>query len=345
MIGEREVSVTVPRKSRRAFTDLLRTEGIEYRDRTSTIRVRPVLLVSLFVVAVLVYVFGSFVYGVDITGNRSVNTAEIEAVLTSYGVDGFTYKKGIDLDGLRRDVGAIEGVSFVSAGIRGNILYVNVKEELQGAVIDAVNEDPVLATRSGVVTKVISESGTACVKAGDVVSVGDTLIEPIYRFTEGEASAPAKGEVWASTVYKKEIVLPQISVQSERTGNSSSVRILRFFGRESSVSTASPYASYDVTERVIFSCGSLSVIERTYLERMDRVVYHDFDTETPALLEEARKELLSDVPFYAYATGGVVAEEKKMDNAYYAVLYYSVEQRIDSLFLPNDRQRKEATIG
>ena len=345
ILGEREVTVTVPRKCRAAFLSILREEGVNFTDNTVVFRLRPVLAVSFVLAAILVIVFGSFVYGVDISGNRTVNTADIEAVLSAHRVDGFTYKKGIDLDAIRRDVTALGGISFVSVGIKGSTLYVNVKEELPAAETEAENTAPVLATRSGVVTKVVCESGTALVKAGDVVTIGDTLIAPVYRFTEGEAPAPAKGEVWASTVYCKEVVLPQISVQNERTGRTFSVRTLRLFGREYAPLFTVPFSQYDVSERVVYSCGFVSVTERIYHERADAVVCHDFDLEAPALFEKARLELLAEVPFYAYATGGVVAEEKKMDNVYYVVLYYTVVQRIDSLFLPNDRQQKEAWIG
>ena len=345
LIGDGEVSVTVPRKCRRAFAELLTAENAEFRDETPSFHIRPVLLASLAVAALLIAFFASFVYGVEITGTRYVDAAEIRAVLSNHAVDGFIAKRRVDIDAIKRDVAALEGISFVSVGRKGCTLYVDVKEELPADLVDAENHDPVVATRSGVVTKVVSESGTACVKAGDAVAAGDLLIAPSYRFTEGEAPAPAKGEVWASTVYTKEIVLPQVSVQSERTGKVFAVRVLHLFGREYQGGAAIPYAQYDVEERVIFSCGFLSVTERRYYERADIVVWHDLDLEAPTLINKAREELLSEVPFYAYATGGVVAEEKKLDNVLYVVVYYTVVQRIDSLFLPNDRQTKEATIG
>ena len=345
IIGHDEVTVTLPRKCRAPFLEILREEGVEYTDKTPTFRFRPVLAGSLLVTVVAIAIFGSFVYGVDISGNRFVNTSEIEAVLRENRVDGFAYKRELDLEAIRREIGAIQGVSFVSVGIKGSRLYVNVKEELPSDDVEAQNLDPILATRSGVVTKVVCESGTACVKTGDPVSIGDTLISPVYRFTEGEAPAPAKGEVWASTVYRKEIVLPQISVQNVRTGKEYTVRILRLFGREYASDTDIPFDRYDCTEKVLISAGFVSVIERRYYERADTIVCHDFDLEAPLLLEKARSELLAEVPFYAYASGGVVAEEKKMDNMYFAVLYYTVVQRIDSLFLPSDRQTKEERIG
>ena len=328
--------------SRRQSGDLRRIllkEEIEYRERGKNafraLLRRPVLLASLALTMAAISVFGSFVYGVEITGNHYVNTASIRAVLTENKVDGFVYKGEIDLEKIREEIVALDGISFASVSVKGNRLYVNVKEEILSLSPEEENLSPVLAERAGVVTKIVAESGTPFVSVGDVVKEGDVLIAPVYAFTEGEAPAPAKGEVYASTVYTKEIVLPLFSVQNERTGAETSCREISLFGRKISEESASPYLSFDLTEKVIFDCGFLRVTEKTYLEKREITVCHDFDLEAPALLEKARAELLADVPFHAYATTGVLAEQKKLDNMLYVVLYYTVVQRIDSLFLPD----------
>lgn len=330
------------RTSRRQSAELRRIllqEEIAYQESgENALRAllrRPVLLASLALTMAAIFVFGSFVYGVEITGNHYVNTASIRAVLAENKVDGFVYKGEIDLEKIRGEIVALEGISFASVSVKGNRLYVNVKEEIASLSPEEESFTPVLAGKAGVITKIVAESGTPLVSIGDAVKEGDVLIAPVYAFAEGEAPAPAKGEVYASTVYVKEIVLPLFSMQNERTGGETSFREISLFGRKISGETASPYPSFDFAEKVVFDCGFVCVTEKTYFEKSEITVCHDFDLEAPALIEKARAALLAEVPFHAYASGSVLAEQKKLDNMLYVVLYYTVVQRIDSLFLPD----------
>ena len=343
-IGEKRTAFSVEKGGERALDAILTAEGIE-RDRVrerrgkrflKMIKARPFLAGAAALSIFLFAFFQSFVYRYEISGNRLVNTRTISAVLKEHKIDGFTFKGKVDVDSIRRDVSAIDGVSFASVRIKGNKLFVDVKEELPKEEVEEERFEPVVSRVSAVITKIVAESGTPRVKIGDSVQKGDVLIDPVYAFTEGEAPAPAKGEVYGVTTYEKRLVIPEISVQSERTGEKRKARVLVLSGKEIGKKTKLPYPSFDVSEKVVFESmgGLVKVIERTYFERKDVTVYHDFDLELPDRIEKERQKILSAVPFYASAAGGVTVEQKKIDNNLYIVLYYTVEQRLDSLFTP-----------
>lgn len=342
-LGGDSFSCRVAWKNVKTFALLLQEEQIEYTleqtrfSLAAALKRRPFLIAGILIAFAMALVFGSFVYGVEITGNRYVNTSKIESVLLANKVDGFAYKGKVDVERIKMDVVALDGVSFASVKIKGSKLYVDVKEELPTVLPEDENYAPVLSACSGVVTKVVTESGTPCVKVGDTVRSGDVLIAPVYTFTEGESAAPAKGEVWAKTTYKEEIVLSEISVEKQLTGKVFRSRSVAFFGREILGFEDCPFSEYDLSETVISDAFGVRVTERLYREIRAATSYHDLDAEAPLHIEKALVELLSETPFYAYATGGVVTEQKKMDNMLYIVLYYTVEQRIDSLFLPNEK--------
>ncbi len=343
-LGENKTAFSVERGGERALEAILTAERIErnrVRERTgkrilSFLKARPVFAAATVLSVMAFSFFQCFVYRTEISGNRFVNTKTIAAVLEAHKIDGFTFKGQVDVPSIRSDVSALDGVSFASVRIKGNRLLVEIKEELPSSDTEKESFEPVRARLSAVITKIVAESGTPFVKIGDKVKKGDVLIAPVYTFTEGEGLAPAKGEVYGVTTYKKEIVLPEISVQNERTGIKQAVRSLFVFGKEIGEEKAPPFSSYDLSEKVVFEAlgGSVRVVERTYYERRDAVVFHDFDLELPALIEKETQNLLSSVPFYAVTTGGVTVEQKKMDNILYIVLYYTVEQRLDSLFAP-----------
>ena len=293
---------------------------------------RPFLAASTVLALCGTFFFSNFVYGHSVKGNVFVNTAQVEEVLRQNGVDGFVSKKRLDLEGIKDSLCAIDGVSFASVKLVGNRLQVEIKEELPSATPDAPLYEPIGSLYSAVVTKIVAESGTPQVKSGDQVNVGDVLVAPIYAFTEGEAPAPARAEVWGIVTYQKEVLLPLYTVETPLTGKIFRTRSLRVFGKSVGKEKTPPFELYDMEERVIYRGAGVTVSEKTYRERASQTVYHDFGAEQLALIRAAVSDLLCSVPFYARERGAVRAAQKKLDNVLYIVLYYSVEQRIDSLF-------------
>lgn len=345
-INETSAELSVGKGKEKVFERILEEEGIEVkriRERglyrlLLRVRARPFLAASCAVCILLFAFFHAFVYKTEISGNRLVNTSAIEKVVRAHDAHVFSFKKSVDLAGIQADVSALEGVSFASVSIKGNKLLIRVKEALPMENAEASDYDPVVSRYSAVVTKIVAESGTPQVKIGDSVERGTVLISPSYAFTEGSASAPAKGEIYGITTYEKRLILPEISVQSVLTGKKTSAREIYLFSRPVGKASVSPFPSFDLKEEVVFESfgGVLKVVEKTFFERQDVTVYHDFDLELPSVVERARAEILTSVPFYASAFSAVTVEQKKIDNTLYIVLYYTVEQRIDSLFAPEE---------
>ena len=292
---------------------------------------RPFLIASIVVTIVGILFFESFVYDYTVEGNHYVNTETVAAVLRAHEVDGFTYKKSIDLKEIKREISAIDGVSFASVKIVGNRLRVEIAEELPHESPDLPSYEPICSSYHAVVTKVVAESGTARVAPGDVVEEGNLLIEPLYAFTEGGVEAPARGEVWGRVTYRKEVLLPSFTAESVLTGETVRFRALYLFGREVTKPHLPPFDAYDYEERTIYRGIGVSVVERIYCRREIKTIYHDFDREAPALIEKARRELMIGVPFYAQERGVSRVTQKKLDNVLHIVIYYIVEQRIDPL--------------
>lgn len=290
---------------------------------------RPFLIISILFSAVGVLFLQSFVYGYSIRGNEYVNTETVAAVLRANHADGFAYKKALDLQEIKREIAAIEGVSFASVKVVGNRLEVTVKEELPRETPDEPLYAPVLSECDAIVTKVVAESGTPRVEVGDRVSKGAILIEPIYLFAEGQTEAPARGEVWGRVTYKKELYLPTLWVEKVRTGEFFLARTVTFFGRGIGKEAAPPFADYEWEERVIYRGIGVSVTERAYYRLAEQTLCRDLAQEGESLLRGALADLLLSVSFCATEKSGVSLTQKKVDNIIVLVLYYTVERRID----------------
>lgn len=340
-VRSRELRFSVDRRCVSVVKEILIREGASYdvegdlgvKSLFLRIAKRPFLTVAVFLSLVAVIFFESFVCAYSVKGNFYVNTESVVAVLRENGAVGFAPKGALDLDKIKREIGAIEGVSFASVRVEGNRLRVEIKEELPTREPEIPLETPLVSCENAVVTRVIAESGTPRVSPGDRVEKGALLIEPFYAFTEGGAPAPARGEVWGRVTYVRERFLPAMRVEEVRTGEIFRTRSVTFFGREIGGERAVPFSRYDLEEKVLFRGVGVEIREKVYLERAERTVCHDFDAEGRAYLLAAVSELLLSVPCDARERGVVRATQKSLDSVLHIVLYYSVEQRIDSLAL------------
>jgi len=338
---EETVSFYATVREAKAVETVLTEEGLEYevggfrggRMLFRRIFARPFLLFSVVLTLIAVLFFDGFVYDVTIYGNRYVNTSEIMSVLYKNRVDGFASKSELDLPGIKREIVALDGISFASVKVVGTRLEVEVKESLPPTLPDPADFVPILSSSSAVVTRVIAESGTPRVRSGDRVEAGTLLIDPIYDFTEGASPAPARGEVWGMVTHVREILLPAVSVEPILTGERVVSRSVSFFGRDLGEIVPSPYAEYESEERILYLGFGVTIREVTYREIARLPICHDFDLEGKSVLEKAVSELLLSIPCDAIPRGGVRVTQKRLDNMLCTVLYYTTEQRIDSLSL------------
>ena len=339
--GDGIVSFSVDFTQSGEVEGILGEYGMRYRRKGYTgarsfckkILSRPFLLAALMIAIIGIVFFENFIFSYSIKGNARVNTALIENVLRERGASGFVAKSSLDVKAIKSAISDIEGISFASVKIEGNRLLVEVKEELPIVTPDEPRYDPVSSLYSAVVTKVVAESGTPTVSSGDRVVVGDLLISPTYTFTEGEAPSPARGEVWGLVTYKKEVILPLYTAESIETGEVFRARTLTLFGQVVGKAEEPPFDDYLLEERVIYRGIGVVVRERTYRRLVSETICHDFDLEAPIRVSEAQRELLLSVPFYARERSVAYVVQKKLDNVLYIVIYYTVEQRIDSQFV------------
>ena len=338
--GEGRLSFVVFYRQSPLTDALLEEEGISYKkygyiginSLLKAVISRPFLLFSAVICIVAVFVFGNFIYGYRIRGNSFVNTARVEQVLREKGVRGIVWKNKVNVAALQRDIAALDGVSFASVKLVGSRLQVDIKEELPFESPDALLYDPIVSSYPATVTKIVAESGTPVVQAGQVVKAGDPLVAPVYAFTEGEAPAPARAAVWGVVTYQKEVLLPSYTVEEVLTGEVMYARNVFLFKKRIGKTPSVPYENYETTECVLYQAFGVKITQTTYRRRAAVTLYHDFDAEAPRLTQDAVCSLLLSVPPPARERGQVRVVQKKLDNVLYLVVYYSVEQRIDSSF-------------
>ena len=185
-----------------------------------------------------------FVTDVYVTVPEGINKQSIEKALYNEGVKPGVYKKSIDRKKVRDKIMAkFDCVAYVSINVKGTNIIVNVtkKDESQNSD-DNSNYCNIIATKDGIIEKVVARSGTAIVEEGDIVKKGDVLING--------ANTTALPEVWATTFYEGKDSSNYIDVKKQKTGNKKNVYTISFYDKKYKIMRNIKYKDYVIENTV-----------------------------------------------------------------------------------------------
>lgn len=188
------------------------------------------IVVGTVATLVVLVICSEFVTRVSVDGVRDAHLRiEIAAMLESKGVKRGGRAKDVNCDLLAKDILALDGVAFCSVKRNGGQISVFVKEEQNPAEFEEIDGSAVTAKKRAVVTRVVVNGGTAVVKYGDVVEVGDILIDGYTEYGDDRISVQAAGEVYGKVYYQKKLYFANTTFV--RTyGDTKKVTKLSFFG-------------------------------------------------------------------------------------------------------------------
>ncbi len=217
------------------------------------------LVAGLILFFLFLYTASGFIWFIEITGAEELAEESLRATAEDLGLSPGTLKRGLDFYSLEREfLLARRDLSWVGFEIRGTKLEIRVVEKtLPEEDFRDVTSD-LVASKDGLIEKILVLSGEARVEAGDTVREGEILVSGILtahyqegeEVIEGEAGAVrARGEVWARVWYEFSAAYPLTEYTRERTGNRTAFHTLSFLGREIHLGApSSPYGNYEVEE-------------------------------------------------------------------------------------------------
>lgn len=175
----------------------------------------------LFVVAF--YVLISFIWSIELSGNKKIESQFILERLESYGVKPGAIKFGIDTDKIVNYMMMdMKELAWIGVSIKGTKVKVEVAERVEPPDL-VPKEIPcnIVAKRDGVIKSVIAKAGQEKVKEGDTVVKGQVLISGAVANKDEKIEARlvhAIGTIKARTWYEKECIVKPKVLDKERTG-------------------------------------------------------------------------------------------------------------------------------
>lgn len=146
-------------------------------------RRRRAFFLGAFLFAVLLRTYSLFIWDIHFEGNEKWTDETLAEYLRGEGVSPFMLRSKVDCPGIVKNIRkAYNDIVWVSASVDGSRLKIQIKENedtMLGEEIQTAEEErptDLIAASDGVITDIVTRSGTPQVHAGDAVKKGDILV-------------------------------------------------------------------------------------------------------------------------------------------------------------------------
>ena len=217
-------------------------------------RKRKAFFAGAFLFLLLIYIMTSFVWSVEIIGNKNLTTEYLENALSSNGIRPGTLKYSVNTDnavsGMMLDV---KELSWISIDLKGTKIKVQLRERKPLPVM--VPKDvpcDIIALKDGFIKQIIVTDGIEAVFEGDTVKKGQILISgriPIANDKDKFRLVHAMGSVMARTWYEEQCPVAVQDIKKVRTGKEINNYSLILFTKEIGIYNKKvDYENYDTVQ-------------------------------------------------------------------------------------------------
>lgn len=217
-------------------------------------RKRKLIFILLFLIIVFSISFSTFIWKVDVIGNQRLSDEQIVSSLKESGLYVGKSKIGLDKKEIVNELRTKQmELSWVGIEIDGTKAKVKVVEKtrIEEKNIQQTNPGDIIATKSGVITKIVAENGTSKYKNLDYVEKGSILIEgSVYdRNQEFMGEVPAKGYARVDNIYVFEKEYKYNDIKKEYTGKKRTTFGFTISSKENMLNYLNKSKKYDITKK------------------------------------------------------------------------------------------------
>lgn len=226
--------VRAPARAARCRVSLVSKVGLPFLLRRY--RKRKTFILGAFVCLILFNILISFIWIVEIDGNKNTSDEEINAVLLKHGIRPGILKYNVNTDNIANALMLeIDELSWTGVSVRGTKLKVSVRERrIPPELVDTDEPCNIIAAKDGMIESIYTQKGTALVKEGDTVIKGQVLVSGVLKNKHDENDIKlvhALAEVRARTWYEGSASVEDTVVEEYRTGDEEKLYYIELFNR------------------------------------------------------------------------------------------------------------------
>lgn len=268
-------------------------------------RKRKIFALLIFIILIIIAILSNFVWNIQIEGTEKISKDELIQTLKEEGLSIGKFKPGIEtreiINKIRLDRDDIAWIGIEITGTNAIVKVVEAEEKPE--IVDEDEYCNIVATKDGVVTKIMAQNGTPLVKNGDLIKKGTVLIGGWLegKYT-GTRYVHSNGQVEAKVWYTQKERVYLKETKKEDTGeaqNKYSVNINNFiinFNKR-----VSKFENYDTIEEAkkikLFSNFYLPIelVKTTYKEYKVVKIAHTLEEAKTIGIERAKDKLNAQI--------------------------------------------------
>ncbi|MEA4816361.1 MAG: sporulation protein YqfD [Lachnospiraceae bacterium] len=176
----------IPARKTKCKIKIIKRCGLPFR--SAKFKGREVLSSGALVFLAGLYILSSFVWVVDVSGNKRIAREDILSAAKELGLYPGGVKKNVDTGEIgERLIEDFKDISWISVGIKGTSAYIKIVETIpETKIVDTSVPSDIIAKKDGIIESIATLSGSPMVLAGDVVSAGDVLVSGELFLMDGE---------------------------------------------------------------------------------------------------------------------------------------------------------------
>ena len=266
---------------------------------------RKIFFILLILMLFLTLLSSHFVWNVEIIEENEQILENIEKDIEEAGLKIGELKSKINTKEIINKIRLQrEDVAWIGIELKGtNAIVKIVKADEKPEIMNEEEYCSIISDKVGIVTKINAQSGTANVKVGDTVNIGDVLIN---GWMEGKYTGiryvHAKGEIEAKVWHTKYINIPYNTTERIETGNIEnkySIQINKFkINFHKRVSKFKIYDTIETENKMrVFSNFYLpiSIIKTTYKEIEEEQKIYEFEEAKNLGIQKLQEELDNEI--------------------------------------------------
>ncbi|MBS4958240.1 sporulation protein YqfD [Clostridium sp.] len=275
----------------------------------------------------IIYYLSTYIWAIEVDVQQNIPPFEIRKQLNSIGIKPGIPKNSIDVKEIEKQLENISSeILWLRVRIEGSTLKVVVEEKINPPQEQSYEYGNLVATMEGEVKRVYTFAGRAKVKSGQLVKVGDVVIEGIDGSEGGEYILPPRGMVIANTFYEKSMNVKVNGTTLERSGEKDSDIYINIFGKKIYIKKAiKDFEHYDKIE------VSGKIFNKVlYYERVEKDINLSEDDAIEKAVNDLEKSLLNELSRDAKIVDKIVDKEMKDEENMLINVVFIVEQNIVS---------------
>lgn len=266
------------------------------------------------------YFLSSFVFQIEVIGNKNVQETDVIEVLKKTGFGTGKFKNQLDLRQAEEILSTTyDEIVWVGIHWEGTKMVVQIAEAVPKPKIHQDEEAcHLIAKRDGLITYIVTDQGMPLVKKGDTVTKGSVLVSGQIQLEDEQGTfyyTTSKATIRAKTGYTLEASIPTFQLEKNYTKEVSTKWTVRIFDHQ--ITLWNPKVVYENYDTLI-TIKQLSLTKALalpfYIQKEERVEYlpstvkidlqHAKDllqgalySHLRSLLEEEAKVLIQEISY------------------------------------------------